>query len=145
MPEVNNISKLREWFRKCPYLYADKRFRVDFLSEEPTEYALMATPSTIRYIENVLGEWVPADIQAQNYVFTVRDRYSPDVVQNTMNQGFYQDIVNWIIERNARRDFPKIDEGVVQSIVPTLTVTLAETGPDSARYEIRIQVTYKRY
>ena len=54
MPELNNVDQLRKWFRQCPALSDDNRFRVDYLSESPTEYAIYASPSTITYRENVL-------------------------------------------------------------------------------------------
>ena len=68
MPELNNVDQLRKWFRQCPALSDDNRFRVDYLSESPTEYAIYASPSTITYRENVLGEEVPADIQTLNFI-----------------------------------------------------------------------------
>ena len=37
MPELNSTEQLRLWFRKCPAIQNKNRFRVNFLSESPTE------------------------------------------------------------------------------------------------------------
>ena len=141
--EVNNTEQLRKWLRQCPALSSDNRFRVNYLSESPTEYALYASPSTIRYHENVLGEEVPDSIQTLNFIFASKEEYGSDVQQNLATMGWYDAVVAWIIEQNMIRNFPIINEGVVKSIVPTLTAFIAESGSDAARYQIQIRMTYK--
>ena len=144
MPELNNVEQLRKWFRTCPALSDDNRFRVDYLSESPTEYAIYASPSTIVYRENVLGEEVPAEIQTLNFIFASKESYGADVQTNLANMGFYDDVVLWVLEQNALRNFPTINGGRVKSIVPTLTAFPAEIGSDTAKYQIQLRMTYKR-
>ena len=144
MPDVNNTEKIRDWFRTCPVILDTNRFHVDYLSESPTEYAIYASPSTIKYHENVLGEEIPDDIQTLNFVFASKESYGADVQQNLANMGFYDDVVAWIIERNSARNFPVINGGRVKSIVPTLTAYPAQIGSDSAKYQIQLRMTYKR-
>jgi hypothetical protein len=117
---------------------------VDYLAENPTEYAVYAVPSAIVYRENVLGEEIPADIQTINFIFASKESYGADVVQNLANLGFYDEVTMWILEQNRVRNFPKISEGRVRSIVPTLTAYPAEIGSDAAKYQIQIRVTYRR-
>lgn len=144
MPELNNVDQLRRWFRGCPALSGDNRFRIDYLSESPTEYAIYASPSTISYHENVLGEEVPNDIQTLNFIFASKESYGADVQTNLANMGFYDDVVAWVLEQNALRNFPTIQSGRVKSIVPTLTAYPAEIGSDTAKYQIQLRMTYKR-
>lgn len=141
--ESSNAEKLRLWFRNCPALLPGNRFRVDYLSEGPTEYALYAVPSQIQYRENVLGEEVPASIQSIKYIFASKNPYGSDVEQNLANLGFFDEIVGWIIQQNAIRNFPEMNGGRVKSIVPTLTAFPVEIGSDVARYQIQLRVTYK--
>ena len=141
MPGVNNIDSLRAWFRSCPALSSTNRFRVNYLPENPTEYAIYASPSTIAYHENVLGEEVPNDTQTLNFIFASKESYGADVQQNLASMGFYDDVVAWIIEQNANRNFPIIDNGRVKSILPTLTAYPAEIGSDSAKYQIQLKMT----
>ena len=128
MPVLNNTEQLREWFRTCPAIDSGNRFRIDYLAETPTEYAIYAVPSTINYRENVLGEEIPADIQTLNFIFASKETYGADVQQNLANMGFYDAIVSWVIEQNLARNFPEIQGGKVRSIVPTLTAYPAEVG-----------------
>ncbi len=144
MPELNNVEQLRRWFRTCPALSDENRFRVDYLSESPTEYALYASPSTITYRENVLGEEVPTDIQTLNFIFASKESYGADIQTNLANMGFYDDVVLWVIEQNSKRNFPVINDGQVKSIVPTLTAFPVEIGSDTAKYQIQLRMTYKR-
>lgn len=141
---LNNAEQLRNWFRGCPALAEGSRFHMDFLAENPTDYALYAVPSTIVCQENVLGEELPADIQSIDYIFASKESYGPDVEQNLANLGFYDEIVCWIIQQNALRNFPAINEGRIKSIVPTLTAYPIEIGSDAARYQIQLRITYRR-
>lgn len=142
--EVNNAEQLRDWFRSCPAIADGNRFRMDYLAENPTEYALYAVPSQINYRENVLGEEIPTPIQTVNYIFASKENYGADVEQNLANLGFYDEIVAWILEQNARHNFPAINEGRIKSIVPTLTAYPIEVGSDAARYQIQLRITYRR-
>lgn len=142
--ELNNAEQLRQWFRGCPALMKGNRFRVDYLAENPTEYAIYAVPSQINYRENVLGEEIPLPVQTINYIFASREGYGADVEQNLANLGFYDEIVAWILEQNAQRNFPSINEGRIRSIVPTLTAYPIEVGSDAARYQIQLRITYRR-
>lgn len=141
---ANDTERLREWFRACPVLSQNNRFSVDYMSENPTEYAIYSVPSTLAYHENVLGEEILNDTQTLNFIFASKQSFGADVLQNLENLAFYQAVTAWILEQNAARNFPKIDSGRVQSIVPTLTAFPAETGSDAAKYQIQIKVTYRR-
>ena len=141
---MNNVEQLRRWFCDCPALAVNSRFNVDYLPENPTEYSLFAVPSEIAYRENVLGEMIPRDIQTIDWIFASKESYGPDVEQNLANLGFYDEVTAWIIEQNAQRNFPSMNEGKIRSIVPTLTAYPVAPGSDVARYQIQIQITYRR-
>ena len=144
MPALNNTEQLRAWFRTCPAILQSNRFRINYLAENPTEYAIYAVPTTINYRENVLGEEVPADLQNLNFIFASKESYGADIQQNLANMGFYDIIVAWVLEQNALRNFPQISGGRVKSIVPTLTAYPAEVGSDSAKYQIQLKLTYRK-
>lgn len=145
LPETTdiNIEYLRQWLRGCPVLSDKYRFGINYLAENPTEYAIYQVPSTILYVENVIGEEVPADVQSINYIFASKESYGADIQQNLVNVSFYDAIVTWIIEQNSMRNFPQMAGGQIKSIVPTLTAYVAEAGSDTARYQIQIRITYK--
>lgn len=142
--ETNNVEQLRNWFRNCPAIKAGNRFRVDYVAEMPTEYAIYAVPSTLRYHENILGEEVPDDVQTQNFIFASKEHYGADIQQNLANLGFHQSVVDWILEQNEARNFPTWSGGRVTGIVPTLTGYPAQVGSDAAKYQIQLRITYRR-
>lgn len=148
MPEansqsVNNTEALRAWLRTCPLLSPNNRFRIDFLSDRATEYALYSVPSTIRYRENVLGERVKQDVQTDDYIFAALEDYGDDTQQNLLNLGFWDGVRDWIDAQNPLHNFPQRNDGTIQYIVPTLSQYVTYAGDDTARYQIQIQVTYK--
>lgn len=141
---VNNIEELRKWFRTCPAIVQKYRFGINHVSEKPTEYAIYSVPSSLQYQENVLGERVLRDIQTENYIFASKENYGADIVQNIQVLGWYQDVIAWIIEQNNAGNFPAVADGVVRSILPTLSSYPAEVGSSVAKYQIQIAVSYKR-
>ena len=143
MPTVNNVEHLRKWLRGCPALLPDNHFRVDYLAEEPVEYSLISVPSTIAYRKNVLGEEIPRKQQSMNFIFATRQEWGADEAQNIANFGFYQDVILWMVEQNAVRNLPRINEGRVTAIKPTLSQYVSAPGTDSARYQIQIEVSYE--
>lgn len=144
LPEETNIGRLREWFRSCPALSKTNRFRVDYLAESPTEYAIYAVPSQLNTHENVLGEEVLNDIQTLNFIFAMKESYGADIHQNLANLGFFDEVISWVLTQNALRNLPHIPEGRVKSIMPTLTPYPAEVGSDAAKYQIQLKLTYRR-
>ena len=143
-PSLNNTEQLRDWFRTCPTIQAANRFRVDYVGDSPTEYAIDSVPTSLKYHENILGEEVLDDKQTQNFIFASREPYGADIQQNLLNLGFYQSVINWILEQNAARNFPEWNDGRIQSIVPTLTGAPVQVGSNAAKYQIQLKITYRR-
>lgn len=147
MPEsTNSIAQaLWKWLRQCPALTQGVKVGVDYLSDKAQEYAIYAVPSTIRTTENVLGEVSPAARQQQTFYFASKEPYGADARQTMQNQHFYEAVIAWIWEQNRLRNLPSIPGGSVISLVPTLTPMIADASADTARYQIQLQLTYRRY
>ena len=143
MPEVNNTERFRAWLRTCPTIAQSKYFGADYIGENATEYAVMSTPSGLRYRENILGNRFLLTTQEQNFVFAAKVPYGSDVQQNLENLGFFQDVAAWIAAQNAAGNFPEWEGGTVTAIECTNTGAPIQTGPDAARYQFQIRVTYK--
>ena len=147
MAETSSTSMaqaLWSWIRQCPQLRQGVKVGVDYLADEATEYAIYAIPSTIRTRENVLGEIVPADRQTLSFYFASKEPYGADARQTMQNQSFYESVCAWIWDQNRKRSFPAIPGGDVVAVVPTLTTLIADAGSDVAKYQIQIQLTYRR-
>ena len=100
-------------------------------------------PSTLQYHENVLGERVLNDIQTENYIFASKENYGADIEQNIKVLGWYQEVIAWIIQQNNAKNYPAIENGVVRSILPTLSAYPAEVGSSIAKYQIQLAVNYR--
>ena len=140
---VNNTENLRTWLRACPSIASSKYFGADYIGESATEYALISTPSGLKYRENILGNRILLTKQEQNFVFAARVPYGSDVTQNLANLQLFQEVATWIQAQNAIGNFPEWDNGVVTAIEVTNTGAPIQTGPDAARYQFQIRVTYK--
>ncbi len=143
MSEISNAEHLRQWLFGCEAIDATKRFGVDYLGDEPTEYALITVPSTLKWSENIIGERKLKSEQEQNFIFASQEYYGADVARNLENLAFYQAVMNWIMARNAAQDFPQWEGGTVTGVTPTLTGAPIAYGAGAARYQIQIKVTYK--
>ena len=135
---------LREWFRSCEAVSRDRKFNVDYLPSNPTEYAIYMSPSQINSFTDITGEVHIRPIQSVNFIFASRNAYSASVLNNLANLGFYDEIIDWIIKQSKNKNFPEIEEGTIISIVPSLTQYLFEANADSGRYQIQCKLTYRR-
>ena len=139
---TNNADSVRQWLRTCPALDESAWFGADFLKDEPELFALYSTPSPVNARENILGDVEPLPIQRQDFVLACRAPYGQAAQQNMDNLRRFQDIAAWIWAQNAAKRFPDWDGGRITSIAPTVTPEIVEPGSATARYQIRIRVTY---
>jgi len=145
MPSTtDNIEAVRAWLLECPAL-AQARIGVDYLEAEEDEFSLYSVPSSLLYTENILGERVLRDRQVQNIILAGRQLYGADIRQNLDNLGVYQSIVDWIHHQNNLGELPDIASGDAISIVPTLSAYPTEAGAGVAKYQIQLQLTYRRH
>ncbi len=143
MSDVSNAQRLRSWLFGCEAIDATKRFGVDYLGDEATEYALITVPSALKWRENILGKRRLRNEQEQSFIFASQEYYGADVGQNLKNLAFYQAVMKWIMAQNAAQAFPEWEGGRVTGITPTLTGAPIAFGAGVARYQIQIKVTYR--
>ena len=142
---ASNIESVRAWLRKCPLLDNTKYFRVDFIDDDPTCYAIYSSPSPINFKRDITGDVYPAAEQIINYYFGVSCAYGKDIRQNMENINALERLIAWMIEQNQDKNFPQIAEGKVITILPTLTPYPRAQGAESALYRISIQMKYRRF
>ena len=138
------VDAIRNWFRDCPVILKGNRFGIDYLSHDPTEYAVYMSPSTLQSFVDVTGEVCLKSVQELNFVFASREKHTSDVLQALANHGFYNGVIEWIIAQNKNKNFPEIAEGTVISIMPSMTQYLFEAGANSGRYQISCKLKYRR-
>lgn len=138
------VEALRNWFRECPYLQKGNRFGVDYLSADPTEYAIYMSPSSLASYVDITGEVIVKPVQELSFNFASREKHSSDILQALANHGFYDGVINWIIQQNKIKNLPEIADGTVISIMPSMTQYLFEAGANSGRYQISCKMKYRR-
>ena len=138
------VDALRSWFRECPLLLKGNRFGIDSLSADPTEYAIYMSPSSLASFVDITGKVCVKSVQELSFVFASREKHPSDVLQALANHGFYDGVINWIIQQNKLKNFPEIADGAVISIMPSLTQYLFEAGANSGRYQISCKLKYRR-
>lgn len=144
MLEVNNTAALRDWFRTCPAILNIHRFGVDYAGKDPTEYTIFSSPTTMKYKTDILGNVYFDPIQELNYALACTLPFSPDVLQNLANLGFFSEVMEWMYQQNISKNFPEIAEGSVISIMPTLSPFVFDAAAGVGRYQIQLKIKYRR-
>ena len=141
---ASNIESVRAWLRKCPVLDKSNAFRIDYIGDDPTCYAIFSAPSALAFKRNILGDARLSQIQTANFYFGVSCAFGADVATNAQNISELESMIEWINVQNITKIFPAIDEGVVLAIMPTLTPYPMNISRDAAQYRVSIQMTYRR-
>ena len=137
-------ESLRSWFKHCPALSDKSSFWIDYLGARATEYAIYLIPTQITASTDILGNTHVNHIQEQNFIFASKEAYGHEIVQNLQNLGFFEEIIKWMLARNAAKDFFTMDSGEVISILPTTTPSLLVADANTARYQIQCKLRYTR-
>ena len=132
------IEKIRQYLIDNRVIDDDCRINVDFLGENPTEFAIIpiaVDPILERYVDGTSLR------QYQFQLISCND-YGADVMQNIDNSTFYEQLYNLIDENNNKNILPKID-GIV-SIECLNNGAILDATTNTARYSIQMKITYER-
>ena len=130
------IEKIRQYLIDNRIIDDDCRINVDFLGENPTEFAIIpiaVDPILERYVDGTSLR------QYQFQLISCND-YGADVMQNIDNSTFYEQLYNLIDENNNKNILPKID-GIV-SIECLNNGAILDATTNTARYSIQMKITY---
>lgn len=136
------IKALRDYIRTCPHLDTFNnaiRVNVNYLEPEADTYSIEEVP-----IEPILKKYVNGDsIRQYAFIFTSREPYGIDVLQNIDNSGFYEKFADWIEKQNNNEIFPLLDNGL-----EALEIKVTSTGyafavtEDTAQFQIQLRLKY---
>lgn len=136
------IKSLRDYIRTCPHLDTFNnaiRVNVNFLGPDVDAYSIEEVPT-----EPILKKYVNGDsIRQYAFVFTSREPYGVDVLQNIDNSGFYEKFADWIEIQNNNEIFPLLDNGL-----EPLEIKVTSTGyafavtEDTAQFQIQLRLKY---
>lgn len=136
------IKALRDYIRTCPHLDTFNnaiRVNVNYLEPEADTYSIEEVP-----IEPIVKKYVNGDsIRQYAFIFTSREPYGIDVLQNIDNSGFYEKFADWIENQNDNERLPLLDNGL-----EPLEIKVTSTGyafavtEDTAQFQIQLRLKY---
>lgn len=136
------IDSLRAYIRTCPHLETYNnaiKVNVNYLEPNVDTYSIEEIP-----IEPILKRYVNGDsIRQYAFIFTSREPYGIDVLQNIDNSGFYEKFADWIENQNDNEIFPLLDNGL-----EPLEIKVTSTGyafavtEDTAQFQIQLRLKY---
>lgn len=138
------IGKIRDFIRTCPYLQEFEeaiRVNVNYLGEEATSYSIEETP-----VNPIVKRYIDGSTRRQYaFVFTSRESYGADVLQNIANSEFYEHFADWLEECSDNGVLPEL-EGNKESLKIEATTTgyAFLVSEDSARYQIQCRLIYNQ-
>ncbi len=132
------IEKIREYLIENNVIDEEYRINVDFLGEEPTEFAIVPIP-----INPILEQYVDgSSLRQYQFQLISCNYYSADIMQNMANSSFYEKLYDLIEKNNDLGILPNIDG--VESIECLNNGAILDAGTNTARYSIQIKVTYEK-
>lgn len=136
------IKALRDYIRTCPYLDTFNnaiKVNVNYLEPTVDTYSIEEVP-----IEPVVKKYVNGDsVRQYAFIFTSREPYGIDVLQNIDNSGFYEKFADWIENQNNNEIFPLLDNGLeVLEIKVTSTGYAFAVTEDTAQFQIQLRLKY---
>lgn len=130
------IEKIRQYFIENNIIDENSRINVDFLGENPTEFALEPLP-----VNPVLESYING-VSLRQFQFQLLscNDYGADVMQNMANSTYYENLYELIESNNKKRVLPNIDG--IESIECLNSGGILDTGTNTARYSIQMRITY---
>lgn len=136
------IDSIRNYIRTCPCLDTFSNVvmvNVNYLEPNTDTYSIEEVP-----IEPIVKKYINGDsIKQYAFIFTSREPYGADVLQNIDNSGFYEMFADWIERQNDNEIFPMLDGNLEPlSIEVTSTGYAFAVSEDTAQYQIQLRLKY---
>lgn len=134
------LQAFADWLHGCPLL-ADQRLNVNYLGAEPVEYAIIEAPTT-----PVLQSYLDgSSIRQRAVAITAVKGYSPDLLQQLAETGFWEAFAQWVETQNEAEMLPDLGDGKTSLVVEvSATHYLLQTTAQTARYQIQLLLTYEQ-
>lgn len=113
------------------------QININFLSDDINNYSLDKIP-TEKEVDNwIIGDTLYRDL----YSFRSRMNYSPDVLSNIENMGFYEEFEKIIKQNNENGILPDIKG--IESIKCLNCGSMVNANTNTAEFDIQIQIEYR--
>ncbi len=134
------IEKIKEFFEECPLLEKG-RVNVNYLGTEQADYSLEAVPA-----QPVVRRYVDGpELRQFVFVFASREFCDEDMSQNMETARFYEELAEWIEERNGSGKLPLLDGGLeAMRLEVTAGGYLFSARSGTARYQLQCRLIYRK-
>lgn len=132
------IEKIRKYLIENKIVDEECRVNVDFLGENPTEFAIIpiaVNPILKKYIDG-------SSLRQYQFQLISCSYYGADVLQNMANSKFYEGLYDKIETFNDEGILPDI-EGI-ESIECLNNGAILDATVNAARYSIQMRITYEK-
>lgn len=132
------IEKIRKYLIENKIVDEECRVNVDFLGENPTEFAIIpiaVNPILKKYIDG-------SSLRQYQFQLISCSYYGADVLQNMANSKFYEELYDKIESFNDEGVLPDI-EGI-ESIECLNNGAILDATVNAARYSIQMKITYEK-
>ncbi|HBF68766.1 MAG TPA: chloramphenicol resistance protein [Firmicutes bacterium] len=132
------IEKIRKYLIENEIVDEVCRVNVDFLGENPTEFAIIpiaVNPILKKYIDGSSLRQYQFQLISCNY-------YGADVMQNMANSKFYEELYDKIESNNDDEILPDIKG--IESIECLNNGAILDVTTNTARYSIQMKITYEK-
>lgn len=132
------IEKIRKYLIENKIVDEECRVNVDFLGENPTEFAIIpiaVNPILKKYIDG-------SSLRQYQFQLISCSYYGADVLQNMANSKFYEELYDKIESFNDEGVLPDI-EGI-ESIECLNNGAILDATVNAARYSIQMRITYEK-
>lgn len=130
------IEKIRQYLIDIDVIDDNCRINVDFLGEEPTEFAIIPIA-----VDPIIERWITGQsIRQYQFELISCNDYGADVMQNMANSRFYEKLYDLIEKNNKESKLPDI-EGI-QKIECLNNGAILDANTNTARYSIQMKITY---
>lgn len=141
--EKTVIEGIRDFIKACPYLNEFNRgINVDYLGEKTSSYSIEDIPA-----KPILKNYIDgSSLRQYLFVFSSREAYGNDVIQNLENIGFYEHFSRWLEQQSRLGNLPQIGIGKTARKIETLTTgytgEVMDMQMDKCRYQIQCRLVY---
>ena len=133
------IEAIREYIGNlsCMSTFANA-INVNYLSDDDDSFSIEEVPCN-----PVLKKYVDgSSIRQYQFIFTSKEPYSEEILQNIDNSSFYEDFANEIESKNYNGDLPLLYNLEVRSIEVTSSPYCVRVTEDKAIYQINLNLKY---
>jgi len=136
------IENIRNFIRNmdCLEMFNNAiRVNVNYLDPNVDTYSIEEMP-----INPIIKKYVNGDsIRQYAFIFTSREPYGSDVLQNIDNSGFYETFADEIETKNDNEEFPLLDNNLeVMEIKVTSTGYAFAVSETTAQFQIQMRLKY---